>query len=213
MLLLSTAYCMLFVFLYKTKDVGEAKHSTIPIMNDKIFLMGAAAMAATLAISNYLVLIPLGAWLTYGAFTYPISFLVTDCVNRAAGARCARRVVAAGFCVGVPLSFLVNAGTGDDAMWTAFRVAAASGTAFAVSQLLDVAIFDRLRRAVWWLPPAASSGPASVTDTVLFFALAFGGSGLPWLTWAAGDFAVKVVMVLALLPLYRLATMRLAVAR
>lgn len=165
-------------------------------------------MAVVLTVSNYLVLFPLGDWLTYAAFTYPLTFLITDCVNRVAGAACARRVVMTGFCIGMPLSFITSAGAGE-AWTTALRVAAASGGAFILAQLLDVVVFDRLRRAVWWMPPLISSAPAAFTDTVLFFSLAFAGTGLPWETWAAGDFAVKIMMVIFLLLPYRLVTIRL----
>ncbi|MDM5146992.1 queuosine precursor transporter [Candidatus Persebacteraceae bacterium Df01] len=175
---------------------------------NKSFTVGAISMAVVLTVSNYLVLFPLGDWLTYAAFTYPLTFLITDCVNRVAGAACARRVVMTGFCIGMPLSFITSAGAGE-AWTTALRVAAASGGAFILAQLLDVVVFDRLRRAVWWMPPLISSAPAAFTDTVLFFSLAFAGTGLPWETWAAGDFAVKIMMVIFLLLPYRLVTIRL----
>ncbi|MGI9297946.1 MAG: VUT family protein [Gammaproteobacteria bacterium] len=181
-------------------------------MRDKIFWGGAAAMALVLALSNYLVLIPLGDFLTWAAFSYPLAFLVTDCVNRAAGPGCARKVVCAGFVCGLPLSFAAVYSGGETAA-VAARIAFASGTAFAVAQFLDVAVFHRLRRAAWWLPPLASSAPASAADTFLFFFLAFGGGGLPWATLAAGDLAVKALMIFALLPPYRMLTFRLAAAR
>lgn len=182
-------------------------------MQITFFRGGTAAMAVVLALSNYLVLLPLGEWLTWGAFSYPLVFLVTDCVNRAAGAACARRVIAAGFIFGVPLSFFTNYAVADSGFITAARVAAASGAAFAGAQLLDVAIFNRLRNASWWLPPLASSATASVIDTFLFFALAFAGLGLPWMQWAAGDLAVKALMVAILLPPYRFLTLRLLSVR
>ena len=181
-------------------------------MGDRVFLGGAAAMAAVLALSNYLVLIPIGEFLTWAAFVYPLAFLVTDCVNRAAGPACARKVVFAGFVFGLPLSFSAIY-SGGETIAIAARIAAASGAAFAVSQLLDVAVFHRLRRAAWWLPPVASSAPASVADTVLFFFLAFAGSRVLWIPLAAGDLAVKAMMVFVLLPPYRLISFRLAAAR
>ena len=165
-------------------------------------------MALVLAMSNYLVRFPLGEWLTWAAFTYPLAFLVCDFVNRAAGAACARRVVAAGFIVGVPLSFVFGLGGGDAVI--ALRIAAASGAAFAAAQMLDIAIFNRLRHAAWWLPPLASSLPAVSADTFLFFALAFAGTEVPWQVLATGDLAVKIGMALLLLPPYRLLTWRLA---
>lgn len=166
-------------------------------------------MAFVLALSNYLVRFPLNDWLTLAAFTYPAAFLITDIVNRAAGAAAARRVVYAGFVVGAPLSFaFAYLAPPDDGggLWAAARIAASSGAAFVCAQLLDVAVFDKLRRAVWWRAPLFSSLPASAADTLLFFSLAFVGTGVPWATLALGDFAAKVLMVLALLPPYRFFT-------
>lgn len=185
-------------------------------MRDKVFLGGAAAMAAVLALSNYLVLIPLGDFLTWAAFSYPLAFLITDCINRIAGPAVARKVVFAGFVFGVPLSFFVSHFAAGESAILALRIAAASGIAFVAAQLLDVAVFHRLhrlRRAAWWLPPLASSAPASVADTFLFFFLAFVGSGAPWHFLAAGDLAAKAAMILLLLPPYRMLTFRLAAAR
>jgi queuosine precursor transporter len=157
-----------------------------------------AAMAAVVALSNVLVGFPINDWLTWGAFTYPVSFLVTDLTNRFLGPARARVVAYAGFAVAVALSFPL-AGP---------RIALASGTAFLCAQLLDVAVFDRLRRLPWWQAPLASSLVASALDTVLFFALAFAGTGLPWVTWAVGDYAVKVTMALAMLVPYGAVALR-----
>ena len=184
-----------------------------------VFRAGAGAMAGILALSNYLVLLPLNDWLTWGHFSYPLAFLVTDCVNRAAGARVAGRVVAAGFVFGVPLSFAANAlfaagGGGEGVLFAAARVAGASGAAFLCGQVLDVAVFDRLRHSAWWRAPVFSSAAGSVADTFLFYFLAFAGAGgLPWTTWALGDLSVKALMLAALLPPYRFFIFRLAVAR
>lgn len=173
----------------------------------KVVRNGAAAMAATLTASNYLVQFPLSDWITLAAFTYPMAFLVTDCVNRAAGAAAAARVAVFGFAFGIPLSFLFNYLTaGDDGWLAAVRIAAASGAAFAAAQAADIALFDRLRRAAWWMPPLLSSAPASLLDTALFFSLAFAGTGVPWHTLALGDLAIKALMLLLLLPPYRLLT-------
>jgi len=152
-----------------------------------------AAMAAVVTASNVLVQYAINDWLTWGAFTYPVAFLVTDLTNRRLGPSSARRVVYTGFALAVVLS----------AALATPRIAAASGTAFLVAQLLDVAVFDRLRQRVWWLPPLVSSLLGSVVDTVLFFAIAFAGTGLPWVTWAIGDFAVKVAMAGVLLLPFR----------
>ncbi|MEO0761095.1 MAG: queuosine precursor transporter [Pseudomonadota bacterium] len=180
--------------------------------------MGILAMATVVAVSNLLVQFPLGDLLTLGAFTYPLAFLVTDLSNRLMGPAAARRVVLAGFAVGVVLS-IVLAGP---------RIALASGTAFLVAQLIDVAVFDRLRSGSWWRAPAVSTLVGSAIDTVLFFSLAFAaafdgvfaalggeaawaqtpvpllyvGPDVPlWVNLAAGDFLVKLAMAgLALVP-------------
>jgi uncharacterized PurR-regulated membrane protein YhhQ (DUF165 family) len=151
------------------------------------------AMLVVVAGSNLAVQYPINDWLTWGAFTYPIAFLVTDLTNRRLGPGPARRVVYVGFALGVLLSILV-AGP---------RIALASGTAFLSAQLLDIWVFDRLRRLPWWQAPLASSALASVWDTAVFFTLAFAGSGLPWATWALGDLAAKGVMALLLLLPFR----------
>jgi uncharacterized PurR-regulated membrane protein YhhQ (DUF165 family) len=152
-----------------------------------------AAMAAVVVASNVLVQFPVNDWLTWGAFTYPIAFLVTDLTNRRLGPEAARRVAVAGFVAAVILS-----------IWLATpRIALASGTAFLTAQLLDVTLFDRLRRRPWWQAPLASSTLASVWDTAVFFSLAFAGTGLPWITWAIGDLGVKLAMALALLIPFR----------
>lgn len=164
----------------------------------KAIIFGILAMAATVVASNILVEYPLPGvladWLTYGAFTYPVAFLVTDLTNRARGANAARVVVLAGFALAVVLS-LVFADT---------RIAIASGTAFLIAQMLDVTIFDKLRQATWWKAPLVSSGIGSAVDTVLFFSIAFAGTGLPWDTWALGDFTAKVIMALTCLAPFRL---------
>ena len=181
-----------------------------------------AAMAVTVAASNVLVQYPfghfgLGDLLTWGAFTYPVAFLVTDLANRNHGAAAARRVVYAGFAVAVVLS-----------IWLATpRIAIASGSAFLVAQLIDVAVFERLRRNAWWQAPLISSVIGAVVDTILFFSLAFaarfaaldtgfgledgslgfavpfvlGGEVPLWVSLALGDFCVKIAMALvALVP-------------
>lgn len=141
------------------------------------------AMAVIVGASNYLVAFPINDWLVWGALTYPLAFLVNDLVNRFWGAACARKVVYVGFGVGVVLSLSVD--TIDQ------RIAIASGTAFLLAQLLDVAIFDKLRIGRWWVAPSVSSGISSVVDTILFFGIAFIGTGAPWHQWAIGDLAVK----------------------
>lgn len=169
----------------------------------------ALAMAGIVAISNYLVQFPFNAWLTWAAFTYPIAYLVTDLTNRSAGPALARRVAWVGFAVGVVLSGLM-------APW---RIAFASGTAFIVSQLLDISVFNRLRGQTWWKAPFIGSAVASTVDTFLFFGLAFWGTGDTWDTlpggesWVAlttGDLGVKFAMALLLLIPYGLVARRRA---
>jgi queuosine precursor transporter len=152
-----------------------------------------AAMVIVVAGSNLAVQYPINAWLTWGALTYPIAFLVTDLTNRRQGPAAARKVAYVGFALGVVLSVLV-AGP---------RIALASGSAFLSSQLLDIAVFNRLRRLSWWRAPLVSSALGSVWDTAVFFTLAFAGSGLPWTTWAIGDLGAKGAMALLLLAPFR----------
>lgn len=153
-----------------------------------------AAMAAIVVLSNIAVQYPINDWLTWGALTYPAVFLVTDLTNRRFGVADARRVALIGFVLAVALSIVLATP----------RIALASGCAFLCAQMLDVAVFDRLRRLPWWQAPLISTGIASILDTLLFFALAFAGTGLPWLTWALGDFAAKAVMAGVLLVPFRL---------
>lgn len=165
-------------------------------MTDLRLLPSIAAMAVIVLASNILVQYPvtalgLGDVLTYGAFTYPFAFLVTDLTNRWFGPRKARVVILVGFAAAVALS-----------LWLADpRIAMASGAAFLTAQLLDVAVFDRLRAGSWWRAPLVSSSIGSAVDTALFFSLAFAGTDVPWVTLALGDFVVKMAMALvALVP-------------
>lgn len=177
--------------------------------HQRVFVYGIIAMATILVVSNYLVQFPLpgalGAWLTWAAFTYPFAFLVTDSVNRAATASTAARVVVFGFVFGVPLSFAFNFWTADAGAWVgAVRISIASGLAFAAGQAVDVYLFNRWRaNRRWWLPPVLSSTPASIVDGVCFFALAFAGTAVVWLPLAAGDLAIKLLMIPLLLLPYR----------
>ena len=175
-------------------------------------------MAAVLTVSNYLVQFPVGDWMTWAAFTYPLAFLVTDCVNRAADAATARRVVVVGFVFGVPLSFFFNYyfPAGDvaaaDIVIVAARIAFASGAAFAAAQLLDVTIFDRFRRAAWWLPPLASSMPSSLLDTALFFFWLLLIPMCRGSAWPSVILPSKRRWRFCLLPSYRFIVWRLAVS-
>ena len=164
-------------------------------------LMGAIVVA-----SNYLVQFPikyfgLSEILTYGAFSYPITFLITDLANRAYGKIIARRVVYIGFIVGILLTLFVSTNFTDI---ISIRIAIGSGVAFFIAQNLDVQIFDRLRRKSWYVAPLTSSTVGSITDTFLFFSIAFYASGVPWVTLALGDLIVKLIITLAMLIPFRL---------
>lgn len=166
----------------------------------RALLPSALAMATIVVVSNVLVQYPINPWLTWGAFSYPVAYLVTDVCNRVHGPMLARRVAWIGFATGLVLSGVL-------APW---RIAIASGTAFIVSQLLDVAVFNRLRASSWWKAPLFGSAVASVVDTAIFFGLAFGGTGISWLHLAVGDLGVKLLMAFVLLPPYRVLVGRLA---
>ena len=152
-----------------------------------------AAMAAVIVLSNVLVQHPINDWLTWGAFSYPLVFLVADLCNRVLGPAAARRVAWVGFALAVAVSLTV-------APW---RIALASGAAFIVSQLLDITVFNRWRQQSWWKAPLIGSLAASVADTAVFFFLAFAGSDMDWLRLASGDLAVKALMAAVLLVPYR----------
>ncbi len=209
------------------------KHDLTPHL-DRVFVFGVIAMAGIVVASNVLVQILLGNWLTYGAFVYPLAFLVTDVINRAAGPARARRVVLAGFLVGVLCSLAGSMIEGDAGPLVTLRVAMGSGTAFLVAQLLDVAVFDRMRRGRWWRAPLASSLIGSIVDTLLFFAIAFSsvltflepsndvgwanaevallgmGPILPlWMSLAIADLLVKLSIALVALIPFRMATVRM----
>ena len=162
-----------------------------------------AAMMAVIGVSNVAVQHAINDWLTWGAFTYPLAFLVTDLTNRAHGPGRARTVAYVGFPFGMGLSIIL-AMAADIPLWDGVRVALASGFAFICAQLFDIALFHRLRRGLWWRAPLVSSLSASALDTAIFFSAAFALTGLPWVTWALGDFAIKVGMTAVLLIPFRL---------
>ena len=172
----------------------------------------ASAMVVVVVASNVLVHFPIGDWLTWGAFTFPFAFLVTDLSNRAFGPAKAARVVLAGFVAGVAMSALfsdwVPFEAPDILSEVALLTAVASGSAFLGGQLLDIAIFQRLRRGSWWRAPLVSSALASALDTLVFFYLLFGAFfpewGLDWVRLGFGDYAVKAAMAMTLLLPYRL---------
>lgn len=148
-----------------------------------------AAMVSVVVSANVLVQFPISDWLTWGAATYPVSFLITDIANRVHGPAVARKVLYVGFFIAVILS----------AYMATVRIALASGTAFLIAQLLDVQVFDRLRDTDWWKAPLVSSFIGSAVDTALFFTIAFYGTTVPWVTLAIGDFLVKIVLALLML--------------
>lgn len=152
-----------------------------------------AAMAIVIVLSNVLVQHPINDWLTWGAFSYPLVFLVTDLTNRALGPAAARRVAWIGFAIAVAVSLGL-------APW---RIALASGAAFIVSQTMDILVFNRWRQASWWKAPLWGSLVASTVDTAVFFFLAFAGSEMNWLMLTGGDLAVKAAMAVLLLAPYR----------
>jgi len=156
-------------------------------------LAAAVAMIGLIVASNILVQYPLNDWLTWGALLFPVCFLVTDLTNRSHGASATRKMVLIAFPVAVVMSMLLATP----------RIGLASGAAFLVGQMLDVAVFDRLRRMTWWQAPLASSVLASAVDTALFFSLAFYATPVPWVTLGVGDFGVKVAMALAMLIPFR----------
>ena len=158
------------------------------------FVLGVIAMVVLIAASNVLVQHPINDWLTWGALTYPITFLVTDLLNRTEGLKAANRVIYVGFAVAVVASIALATP----------RIAIASGTAFLMAQLLDVRVFDRLRAGSWWKAPLVSSTIASGVDTVLFFSIAFYGTQVPWQTLLLGDFLVKLAIAFVLLGPFRI---------
>lgn len=153
----------------------------------------ACAMSLVILLCNVLVQFPINQWLTWGAFVYPVSYLVTELTNRWVGPGTARRVVWIGFTVAALLS----------AVLATPRIALASATAFIVSQMLDISVFNRLRREAWWRAPLAASVAASVIDTFLFFSLAFGATHVQWFQLAIGDLTVKIFMSVFLLIPFR----------
>ena len=164
-------------------------------------LMGIVVMT-----SNYLVQFPiqylgLNEILTYGAFSYPITFLITDLANRAYGKMVARKVVYFGFIVGITLTLLISTNFSD---LISIRIAIGSGVAFFVAQNLDVQVFDRLRKKRWFVAPLTSSTLGSLVDTFLFFLISFYATGIPWVTLALGDLSVKIFITLIMLIPFKL---------
>ena len=174
-------------------------------MNKSFFLLS-FLMGVVVLSSNYLVQFPINYYglskiLTYGAFSYPIAFLITDLANRSFGKYIARKIVYFGFVLGIGFTVLFST---DFADYISIRIAIGSGIAYLVAQLLDVQIFDNLRRKKWFIAPLTSSLIGSTVDTFLFFSISFYETGVPWLTLALGDLTVKILVALIMLVPFRL---------
>ena len=164
-------------------------------IENKLFFILAILMALVVATSNYLVQFPVKYFnlenlLTYGAFTYPVAFLITDLANRFYGKIVAKKIVYIGFFIGVSFSLFFSTNFSD---LISVRIAIGSGTAFIVAQLLDVQIFDKLRNEKWFVAPLTSSFIGSAVDTFLFFSISFYGTGAPWITLSLGDLVIKIL--------------------
>ena len=173
---------------------------------NKSFLILSFFMGAVVLSSNFLVQFPINYYglneiLTYGAFSYPIAFLITDLANRSYGKIAARKIVYLGFIIGISFTLFFSTNYSD---LISLRIAAGSGTAFLIAQLLDIQIFDRLRRNKWFVAPLSSSIFGSVVDTFLFFSISFAGTGIPWVTLSLGDLGVKLFVALIMLIPFRL---------
>ena len=174
-------------------------------MNKQLLLLSVFMGVVVLA-SNYLVQFPIKYYglegiLTYGAFSYPIAFLITDLTNRSYGKLIARKIVYIGFVIGIAFTLFFSTNFSD---LISVRIAIGSGIAFLVAQLLDVKIFDQLRKKKWFVAPLTSSFVGSIVDTFLFFSISFYGTGIPWVTLSFGDLAVKILVTLTMLIPFRL---------
>ena len=172
---------------------------------NKVFLILSLLMGVTVLVSNYLVQFPIKYYgleeiLTYGAFSYPIAFLITDLANRSFGKQVARKIVYIGFIIGVSFTILFSTNFAD---LISLRIAIGSGTAFLIAQLLDVQIFDKLRKREWFVAPLTSSLFGSTVDTFIFFSISFYATEVPWVTLALGDLAVKILMAVTMLIPFR----------
>ena len=173
---------------------------------NKLFLLLSLIMGVVVLSSNYLVQFPVNYYgleeiLTYGAFSYPVAFLITDLANRSYGKLVARKIVYIGFAIGISFTLLFSTNFAD---LISIRIAIGSGTAFLIAQMLDVQIFDNLRKKDWFIAPLTSSIIGSIVDTFLFFSISFYGTGVPWVTLLLGDLTVKVLVALVMLIPFRL---------
>ena len=168
---------------------------------NKLFVTLSILMGVVVLLSNYLVQFPINYYglseiLTYGAFSYPVAFLITDLANRFYGKFVARKIVYIGFFIGIIFTLLFST---DFADLISIRIAIGSGVAFITAQLLDIQIFDRLRKKEWFIAPLTSSFIGSTVDTFLFFSISFYGTGVPWITLSLGDLTVKLFVSLVML--------------
>ena len=175
-------------------------------IENKLFFLLAFLMASVVALSNYLVQFPINYFglenlLTYGAFSYPVAFLITDLSNRRYGKNIAKKIVYLGFALGIFLTLYFSTNYSD---LISIRIAIGSGTAFLVAQLIDVHIFDKLRKKIWFIAPLTSSLFGSGIDTFLFFSISFYGTGINWITLSFGDLSVKIFIALMMLVPFRL---------
>jgi len=173
---------------------------------NKVFLILSLIMGLVVLASNFLVQFPIKYYgleeiLTYGAFSYPVAFLITDLANRSYGKIAARKIVYIGFAIGVVFTLLFSTNFGD---LISIRIAVGSGTAFLIAQLLDVQVFDKLRKREWFIAPLGSSLIGSTVDTFLFFSISFYATGVPWITLSLGDLAVKIFVAIVMLIPFRL---------
>ena len=170
------------------------------------FFLLSLLMGAVVLSSNYLVQFPVNYYglnqiLTYGAFSYPVAFLITDLANRSYGKIVARKIVYFGFFLGIGFTVLFSTNFAD---LISIRIAIGSGVAFLTAQLLDVQIFDNLTKKKWFVAPLTSSLFGSTVDTFLFFSISFYGTGIPWFTLALGDLTVKIIVALIMLIPFRM---------
>jgi len=173
---------------------------------NKLFLILSLMMGVVVLTSNYLVQFPINyrgleKILTYGALSYPVAFLITDLANRSYGKIIARQIVYFGFIIGISFTLLFSTNFAD---LISVRIAIGSGTAFLLAQLLDVQIFDNLRKKKWYIAPLTSSIVGSTVDTFLFFSISFYATGVPWITLSFGDLTIKILITLLMLIPFRL---------
>tara|TARA_B100000029_G_scaffold474307_1_gene516485 strand:+ start:1163 stop:1750 length:588 start_codon:yes stop_codon:yes gene_type:complete len=175
-------------------------------IENRLFFILSLLMALIVVLSNYFVQFPVNYFgleniLTYGAFSYPIAFLITDLANRRYGKNSAKKIVYLGFVLGIFLTFYFSTNYSD---LISVRIAIGSGIAFIVSQLIDVHVFDKLRKKIWFIAPLISSLIGSTVDTFLFFSISFYGTGINWVTLSFGDLSVKIFVALVMLIPFRL---------